>query len=84
MKLFECPRDIDPLFFSTLCVFFYAERQRVLDEAKAKVRENTQNVRGVGADYVDHPQISQQKSPPKKEPKESIFSKKNAKFPVIT
>ena len=65
-------------------MFFYAERQRVLDEAKAKVRENTHNIRGVGADYVDHPQNGQQKSPPKPEPKESVFSKKNAKFLVMT
>ena len=81
LKLFECPRAIDPLFFSTLCVFFYAERQRVLDEAKAKVQENTQNIRGVGANYVDHPQTGQQESSPKKEHKESIFSKKNRKIP---
>ena len=84
LKLFKCPRAIDPLFSSTLCVFFYAKRQRVLDKAKAKVRENTQNVRGMGADYVDHPQSSQQESPPNWNPKRAFSLKKNAKFLVTT
>ena len=79
LRLFECPRD--HLFFSTLCVHFYAERQRVLDEAKAKVLEGTQNIRGVGADFADHHKTSQQEQPQKKEPKESIFSKKKCRKP---
>ena len=53
------------------------KRQRLQDEAKAKVQENTQNIRGDGADYADHPQNSQQNPPPKPE---SIFSKKNSKI----
>ena len=36
LKLFECPAGVDPLYFSTLCVYFYAERQKVIDQAKEK------------------------------------------------
>ena len=49
LKLFKCPRAIDPLFFFTLCVFFYAERQRILDEAKAKVQGKHTKHKGGGA-----------------------------------
>ena len=34
LKLFECPVEVDPLYFSTLCVYFYAECQKVINQAK--------------------------------------------------
>ena len=27
-ELFECPKDFDPLLFSTFCVYFYTEREK--------------------------------------------------------
>ena len=40
LKLFECPAGVDPLYFSTLCVYFYAECQKVIDQAKEKVKRD--------------------------------------------
>ena len=49
LKLFECPAGVDPLYFSTLCVYFYAERQKVIDQAKEKVKRDVSiNSTGVG------------------------------------
>ena len=38
LELFECPRGIDPLYFSTLCIYFYAERERVMEKAKSQTK----------------------------------------------
>ena len=49
LELFECPAGVDQLYFSTLCVYFYAERQKVIDQAKEKVkRDISVNSTGVG------------------------------------
>ena len=38
LELFECPVGVDSLYFSTLCVYFYAERQKAIDQAKETVK----------------------------------------------
>ena len=49
LELFECPVGVDPLYFSTLCVYFYAERQKVIDQAKEMVKRDVSiNSTGVG------------------------------------
>ena len=49
LELFECPAGVDPLYFSTLCVYFYAKRQKVIDQAKEKVKRDVSvNSTGVG------------------------------------
>ena len=49
LELFECPAGVDPLYLSTLCVYFYAERQKVINQAKEKVkRDISVNSTGVG------------------------------------
>ena len=49
LELFECPAGVDPLYFSTLCVYFYAEHQKVINQAKEKVkRDISVNSTGVG------------------------------------
>ena len=40
LELFECPAGVDPFYFNTLCVYFYAERQKVIDQAKEKVKRD--------------------------------------------
>ena len=40
LELFECPAGVDPLYFSTLCVYFYAECQKVINQAKEKVKRD--------------------------------------------
>ena len=40
LELFECPTGVDPLYFSTLCVYFYAECQKMIDQAKVKVKKD--------------------------------------------
>ena len=55
LELFECPAGVDPLNFSTLCVYFYAECQRLINEAKEKAKRDVSvNAMGVG----DSPQGS--------------------------
>ena len=49
LELFECPAGVDPLYFSTLCVYFYAECQKVIDQAKEMVKTDVSvNSTGVG------------------------------------
>ena len=49
LKLFECPAGVDPLYFSTLCVYFYAKRQKVIDQAEEKVKRDVSvNSTGLG------------------------------------
>ena len=49
LELFECPAGVDPLYFNTLCVYFYAERQKVINQAKEKVKRDVSvNSTGVG------------------------------------
>ena len=43
LELSECPAGVDPLYFSTLCVYFYAERQKVIDQAKRKSQKGCQH-----------------------------------------
>ena len=54
LKLFECPVGVDPLHFSPLCVYFYAEHQKVIDQAKEKVKKDISiNSTGVGDGQQD-------------------------------
>ena len=49
LELFECPAGVDPLYLSTLCVYFYAKCQKVIDQAKEKVKRDVSiNSTGVG------------------------------------
>ena len=49
LKLFECPTGVDPLYFSTLCVYFYTECQKVINQVKEKVKRDVSiNSMGVG------------------------------------
>ena len=49
LELFECPVEVDPLYFSTFCVYFYAECQKAIDQAKEMVKRGVSvNSMGVG------------------------------------
>ena len=49
LEVFECPKGVDPLYFSTLCIYFYAERQRLVNQAKEKTKRDVSvNSTGVG------------------------------------
>ena len=49
LELFECPVGVAPLYFSTLCVYFYAECQKAIDQAKETVKIGVSvNSMGVG------------------------------------
>ena len=60
LELFECPVGVDPLYFSTLCVYFYAECQKVIDQAKEMVKRDVSvNSTGVGdGQQGNHPSAS--------------------------
>ena len=89
LKLFECPVGVDPLYFSTLCVYFYAERQKVIDQAKEMVKRDVSvNSTGVGdgqqgnrpsASTNDSTQPNQTNQPKQPKPNTSGSSKKNPK-----
>ena len=94
LKLFECPTGVDPLYFSTLCVYFYAKRQKVIDQAKEKVkRDVSTNSTGVGdgqqgsrpsenTNESTQPNQSNQSNQPK--PNTTGYSKKNPNLKVST
>ena len=74
LELFECPKGVDPLYFSTLCVYFYAERQRLVNQAKEKTKRDVSvNSTGVGdglqgsrpAKNTDEPTQATQSNRPK-------------------
>ena len=45
----NCPLNLFSLYFSTLCVYFYTERQKVINQAKEMVKRDVSvNSTGVG------------------------------------
>ena len=87
LELFECPIGVDPLYFSTLCVYFYAECQRLINQAKEKAKRDVSvNSTGVGdgpqgshpAENTDEPTQSTQPN----EPKTTGQSKKNPNLSI--
>ena len=89
LELFECPAGVDPLYFSTLCVYFYAKRQKVIDQAKEKVKRDVSvNSMGVGdGQQGSHPsentnestQPTQPNQPNQPKPSTTGYSIKNPK-----
>ena len=89
LELFECPVGVDPLYFSTLCVYFYAECQKVIDQAKETVKRDVSvNSTGVGdGQQGSHPsastneptQSNQTNQPKQPKPNTAGSSKKNPK-----
>ena len=89
LELFECPAGVDPLYFSTLCVYFYAERQKVINQAKEKVKRDVSvNSTGVGdSQQGSHPSENTNESTQPTQPNQSNqpkpnttgYSKKNPK-----
>ena len=90
LKLFECLAGVDPLYFSTLCVYFYAECQKVIDQAKEKVkRDISVNSTGVGdGQQGSHPsentnestQSTQPNQPNQPKPNTTGYSKKKSQI----
>ena len=89
LELFECPAGVDPLYFSTLCVYFYAEHQKVINQAREKVKRDVSvNSTGVGDGHQGsrpsentnestQPNQPSQSNQPK--PNTTGYSKKNPK-----
>ena len=94
LELFECPVGVDPLYFSTLCVYFYAERQKVIDQAKEMVKRDVSiNSMGVGdsqqgnrpsASTNESTQPNQTNQPKQPKPNTSGSSKKTPNLKVST
>ena len=80
LELFECPAGVDPLYFSTLCVYFYAECQKVIDQAKEEVKRDVSiNSMGVGdSQQGSHPSENTNESTQPNQPKPNTtgYSKK--------
>ena len=89
LELFECPVGVDPLYFSTLCVYFYTECQKVIDQAKEMVKRDVSvNSTGVGdgqqgnrpsASTNESTQPNQTNQPKQPKPNTSGSSKKKNK-----
>ena len=89
LELFECPIGVDPLYFSTLCVYFYAEHQKVMDQAKEMVQRDVSiNSMGVGdgqqgsrpsASTSEPTQSSQTNQSNQSKPNTTGYSKKKSK-----
>ena len=79
LKLFDCPAGVDPLYFSTLCVYFYAECQKVIDQAKEKVKRDISiNSTGVGdGQQGSHPSENTNESTQPNQSKQSNQPKPN-------
>ena len=73
LELFECPTGVDPLYFSTLCVYFYAGHQKVIDQAIEKVKRDVSiNSTGVGdSQQGGHPSESTNESTQPNQPNQS-------------
>ena len=94
LEMFECPVGVDPLYFSTLCVYFYAERQKVINQAKETVKRDVSiNSMGVGdSKQGNHPSAStnvstqpnQTNQPKQPKPNTSGSSKKTPNLKVST
>ena len=88
LELFECPAGVDPLYFSTLCVYFYAEHQKVIDQAKEKVKRDVSiSSTGVGdGQQGSHPSENTNESTQPNQPKANTtgYSKKNPNLKVST
>ena len=94
LELFECPVGVDPLYFSTLCMYFYAERQKAIDQAKEMVKRGVSvNSMGVGdgqqgsrpSTSTNEPTPPNQTSQPKQpKPKTAGSSKKTPNLKVST
>ena len=91
LELFECPTGVDSLYFSTLCVYVYAECQKVIDQAKEKAkRDISVNSMGVGdsqqdslpSESTNEPTQPTQSNQPK--PNTTGSSKKNPNLKVNT
>ena len=94
LKLFECPAGVDPLYFSTLCVYFYTERQKVIDQAKEKVKRDISiNSMGVGdgqqgsrpsENTNESTQPTQPNQPNQPKPSTTSYSQKTPNLKVST
>ena len=94
LELFECPVGVDPLYFSTLGVYIYAECQKVINQAKETVKKDVSvNSTGVGdGQQGSHPsestneptQPNQPNQPKQPKPNTTGSSKKNPNLKAST
>ena len=56
LELFECPKEIDPLFFSCVELYYFSERDRKTTASSFEERE-ANGKRGVGAAHVASSQV---------------------------
>ena len=80
LKLFECPRGVDPLFFSCILLYYYSELQREKDNTqKGGVEANGK--KGVGAARVASSRIEQENDAIGSKQKTEKKSKGSSNFP---
>ena len=78
LELFECPKEIDPLFFSCIVLYYYSEKER----ENSKVRGQDNGNMGVGAAHVASSHMEHDSSAIGPESnKESKDSRSKSNFP---
>ena len=78
LELFECPKEIDPLFFSCIVLYYYSEKER----ENSKVRGQDNGNMGVGAAHVASSHVEHDSSAIGPElNKESKDSRSKSNFP---
>ena len=76
LELFECPKDIDPLFFSCIVLYYYSEKEK--ENFKVGGQDNVK--RGVGAAHMASSRVEHDSSdigPDAQENKRDTGSKSN-------
>ena len=58
LKLFECPKEIDPLFFSCIVLYYYSEKER--ENSKVRGQDNVKQE--VGTAHVASSHVEQDSS----------------------
>ena len=80
LELFECPKEIDPLFFSCIVLYFFTERNRVkMDQNSDEGEANCK--RGWGSLHGKLPQRESESAIGPNQSKEKNGNVQNLNFP---
>ena len=80
LELFECPKEIDPLFFSCVELYYFSERDRKAMAPSFKERE-ANGKRGVGAAHVVNCQVGDESAIGPNLPQGKSGRKSKSNFP---
>ena len=80
LELFECPKEIDPLFFSCVELYYFSKRDRKATAPSFKERE-ANGKRGVGAAHMASSQVGDESAIGPNSPQGKSGRKSKSNFP---